>query len=217
MVRNYKRKSDRAKYSADNLQRSLEAVKTKHLSLRAASKQFGVPRATIQKPLKFSYLPEPHNLGRFERTFIIEMENQLKKRVAEMEGIFCGMSTADLRRIAYSFAEVNNVNHAFNRRQRMAGKDWIMNLIKRHHLAVRIPQSTSMNRVLAFEREKVDRFFSLLNSIHDQEHIEPRYIFILEESGVTSVLEQGKILAIKGRKQVGRIASGEKGRTVTIL
>ena len=56
MVRNYKRKSDRAKYSADNLQRSLEAVKTKKLSLRAASKQFGVPRATIQKPLKFSHL-----------------------------------------------------------------------------------------------------------------------------------------------------------------
>src|SRR6218665_1698401 len=154
MVRNYKRKSNRAKYSADNLQRSLEAVK---ISLGAASKQFGVPRATIQKGLKFSHLPERYNLGRFQRTFTIEMENQLKQRVAEMEGIFFGMSTADLRRIAYNFAEVNNVTHAFNRRQRMAGKDWMMNFIKRHHLAVRIPQSTSMNRVLAFEREKVDR------------------------------------------------------------
>jgi len=59
-------------------------------------------------------LPEPYDLGRFERTFIIEMENQLKQRVAEMEGIFYGMSTADLRRIAYNFSEVNNVNHAFN-------------------------------------------------------------------------------------------------------
>src|SRR6218665_2023946 len=137
------------------------------------------------------------------------MKNQLKQRVAEMEGIFYGMSTADLRSIAYNFSEVNNVNHAINRRQRMAGKDWMMNLIKRHHLAVRIPQSTSMNRVLAFEREKVDRFFSLLKSIHDQEHIEPRYIFNLEESGVTSVLEPGRILAIKGRKQVGRIARVE--------
>src|SRR6218665_3261440 len=99
----------------------------------------------------------------------------------------------------------------------MAGKDWMMNFIKRHYLAVRIPQSTSMNRVLAFETEKVDRFFSLLKSIHDQEHIEPRHIFNLEESGVTSVPESGKILAIKGRKQVGRIASGDKGRTVTIV
>jgi len=47
--------------------------------------------------------------------------------------------------------------------------------------------------------------------------IEPRHIINLEESGVTSVPEPGKILAIKGRKQVGRIASGEKGRTVTIV
>src|SRR6218665_1226218 len=168
MVRNYKRKGARAKYSADNLQRCLGAVKTKEMSLRAASKQFGVPRATIQKRLKFSHLPEPCNLGRFKRTFTIEMENQLKQRVVEMEGIFYGMSTADLRLIAYDFAEINNVNHSFNRRQRMAGKDWMMNFIKRHHLAVRIPQSTSMNRVLAFEREKVDRFFSLLESIQSR-------------------------------------------------
>ena len=71
--------------------------------------------------------------------------------------------------------------------------------------------------MLAFEREKVDRFVSLLKSIHDQEHIEPRHICNLEESGVTSVPEPSKILAIKGRMQVGRIASGEKGRTVTIV
>src|SRR6218665_3496105 len=76
MVRNYKRKSDRAKYSADNLQRTLDAVKTKEMSLRAASKQFGIPRATIQKRLKCSHLPEPCNFGRFKRPFTIEMENQ---------------------------------------------------------------------------------------------------------------------------------------------
>ena len=93
------------------------------------------------------------------------MENQLKQVVVEMEGIFYGMSAADLRRIAYDSAEINNVNHSFNRRQRPAGEDCMMNFIKRHHLAVRIPQLTSMNRVLAFDREKVDRYFSLLKSI----------------------------------------------------
>jgi len=59
-------------------------------------------------------LPEPYNLGRFKQTFTIEMENQLKQHVAEMEGIFYGMSTAELRRIAYNFAEIYNVNHSFN-------------------------------------------------------------------------------------------------------
>src|SRR6218665_629432 len=203
MVRNYKRKGDRAKYSADNLQRCLEAVKAKEMSLRAASKQFGVPRATIQKRLKFSHLPEPCNLGRFKRTFTSEMENQLKQRVVEMEGIFYGMSTADLRRIAYDFAEINNVNHSFNRRQRMAGKDWMMNFIKRHHLAVRIPQSTSMNRVLAFEREKVDRFSVYLNQYMFKNILPHGTFLILKKAELHLFRNQAKFWRLrKGNKSV---------------
>jgi len=39
----------------------------------------------------------------------------------------------------------------------------------------------------------------------------------LDETGVTTVPDPGKIFALKGHKQVGRIASGEKGRTVTVV
>ena len=145
------------------------------------------------------------------------MEIQLKQRVLEMEGLFYGMTTTDLRRIAYDFAEANNINHVFNRRRRLAGKDWMLDFIRRHKLSVRTPQSTSMNRVVAFDREKVTRFFELLKSLYDCEKIEPHRIYNLDESGVTTVPEPGKILALKGRKQVGRIASGEKGRTVTVV
>ena len=111
MVRHYKRKSERGRYPSENLQRCLTVVKNKEMSLRAASKEFRIPRATIQKRLKSSDLPQPTNLGRFKRIFTDEMESQLKQRVLEMEGIFYGMSTCDLRRIAYDFAEANNVSH----------------------------------------------------------------------------------------------------------
>lgn len=40
-----------------------------------------------------------------------------------MEGIFSGMSTSDLRRIAYDFSEATNVSDPFNQVQRMAEKD----------------------------------------------------------------------------------------------
>src|SRR6218665_1549940 len=43
MVRNYKRKSDRAKYSADNLQRSLEAVKTNNCRYEQLLSNLGFP------------------------------------------------------------------------------------------------------------------------------------------------------------------------------
>jgi hypothetical protein len=78
----------------------LTVVKNKEMSLRAASKEFIIPRATIQKRLKSFDLPQPTNLGRFKRIFTDEMESRLKQRVVEMEGIFYGMSTSDLGRIA---------------------------------------------------------------------------------------------------------------------
>jgi len=74
-----------------------------------------------------------------------------------------------------------------------------------------------MNRVVAFDREKVTRFSELLKSLYDCEKIEPHRTYNLDESGVTTVPEPWKILALKGRNQVGRIASGKKGRTVTVV
>ena len=89
--------------------------------------------------------------------------------------------------------------------------------IRQHKLSVRNPKSTSMNRVVAFDREKVTRFSELLKSLYDCEKIEPHRTYNLDESGVTTVPEPWKILALKGRNQVGRIASGKKGRTVTVV
>lgn len=63
MVRTYKRKTDRAAYSSDNLKQCLTAVKNNiELSVRDASKQFGIPRATIQKRLKSGTFDPKENL-----------------------------------------------------------------------------------------------------------------------------------------------------------
>jgi len=69
------------------------------------------------------------------------MENQLKQRVVEMEGLFYGMSTTDLCHIAYDFAEANNINHVFSRQKRLARKDWMIDFIRRHDLC----QNTTVN------------------------------------------------------------------------
>ena len=135
------------------------------------------------------------------------MENELKRQVLEMESAFYGITTMDLRRAAYRVTVVS----------RLAGKDWMHEFAHRHHLSIRTPQSTSMNRVLAFDREKVSRFFQLLKSVYNKDKIPPRRIYNLEESGITSVPKPGKILVLTGRKNVGRIASDEKGRTVTVV
>ena len=217
MVRSYKRTTHRSEYSHETLIECLNAVRNKTMSLREASRSFSIPRSTIQKRLKSRNPDGVKRLGPIGRVFSDEMEIQLKSRVLEMESTFYGISMMDLRRAAYDFAEGNDINHRFNRHSRLAGKDWALDFNRRHHISVRTPQSNSMNRVLAFDREKVSRFFELLKLVFDREKIPPHRVYNLDETGITSVPKPGKILALTGRKQVGRIASGEKGRTVTVV
>ena len=42
-------------------------------------------------------------------------------------------------------------------------------------------------------------------------------IFNMDESGLTVVHKPRKVLAKKGMKQVGKVTSGEKGETTTIV
>ena len=39
----------------------------------------------------------------------------------------------------------------------------------------------------------------------------------MDETGVSTVHDPGKIIALKGQKQVGRIVSGERGRNITVV
>jgi hypothetical protein len=51
----------------------------------------------------------------------------------------------------------------------------MIDFIRRRNLSVRIPQFTNINRVTAFEKEKVTRFFELLKVVYDNDKIEPRH------------------------------------------
>ena len=64
----------RTEYSSDNLRECLNAVQNKTMSLREASRHFGIPRSTIQKRLKSSEPEKIKSLGRYKRAFSDNME-----------------------------------------------------------------------------------------------------------------------------------------------
>ena len=99
----------------------------------------------------------------------------------------------------------------------LLGKDWALNFRKRHpELALRSPESTSIARARAFNKEAVALFFNLYENLHDKYHFKAERIFNLDETGITTVQKPGKILAAKGKKQVGMISSAERGSLVTM-
>ena len=73
-----------------------------------------------------------------------------------------------------------------------------------------------MARAKGFTRERVREFYDVYKSQMAKHKFKSERIFNLDETGITTVQSQGKILAPKGKKQVGAIASAERGSLVTM-
>ncbi|CAI6356809.1 unnamed protein product [Macrosiphum euphorbiae] len=70
---------------------------------------------------------------------------------------------------------------------------------------------------MGFNKRVVDDFFQLLGGLMDQYKFKPDRIYNCDETGISSVPKsKSKIIASKGRKQVGAITSAERGETVTV-
>ncbi|CAG5049180.1 unnamed protein product [Parnassius apollo] len=78
------------------------------------------------------------------------------------------------------------------------------------------PESTSSARAAGFNKQVVDQFFNFLGNVYDEHHLTPDDCNC-DETGISVVPKtKSKIIARKGRKQVGAITSAERGTTITV-
>lgn len=104
-------------------------------------------------------------MGRYEQVFNADLEKELASFVKDMESRFFGLTTKDLRRLAYDLAEHNKLQHKFNNDTKMAGRIWLDNFLKRNpDLSLRKPEPTSAARAAGFNQVVVNKFFDLLLS-----------------------------------------------------
>lgn len=151
--------------------------------------------------------------------FTDELEGMLVEHVKTMESRLFGLTKTDLRRLAFQLAERNNLNHPFNKETGLAGLDWVSGFFKRHpELSLRSPEPTSAARAMGFNRAVVSSFFNLLDTLYVKHSFNATRIYNMDETGLTSVPKKiGKIISVKGKKQVGALASAERGQLVTAV
>lgn len=221
MVSNYKRKTNRGAWKEENMGRALQAVEEKRMGWLKASRHFQVPQATLRRRAmnrnKIAVGTRKH-LGRYETTLNQELEKALVEHMLALEARFFGLTTRDVRILAYELAVTMKLKHQFNNTKKMAGKDWLRSFrLRNPNISLRQPEATSIARAESFNKPQVKTFFENLRSVINNEKIDKSMIFNMDESGLTTVQKTSKIFALKGKKQVGAITSGERGVHSTVV
>ena len=203
-----------------NMQLAIDAIKNKEMGFLKASKTFGVPKTTLHRHLKGDNkyaLNGKKHVGR-QVDLPKDIEAQLVEHAIDLEARFYGLTPQNLRRLAYQIAEINQVKTRFNHDEKLAGKKWLRGFLKRHpEISLRLPEATSLARASGFNRSQINAFFNLLTKTVEENNISADHIYNMDESGISVVQKMTKILAKKGKRQIGSITSMERGQTVTII
>ena len=212
------RRSSRGAYGQERLQNALQDLRD-GVSVRSTANRWGIPAKTLRRHRDGKVRsPGQIHLGRFSCEFSPEQEELFVEKIQFMEKVLYGLTTFDLRRIAFQFAERLGIQHRFSRDSKMAGKEWLNAFLKRHPgLAIRKPEPTSLARAVGFNRPQVDRFYALYRELLDKHSYGPLQVWNMDETGVSAVQKPANIVAPRGKKQVGKITSAERGKTVTVI
>lgn len=163
MPRHYKRHTEKAAWTANDLVAAVGAVRSGR-SLREVSRSFAIPRSTIQKRMKTNNLEGP-SLGRSSVFSKVE-EVQLAAHVIKLSKLFYGVSRQEIKKCAYDYAEQKHLRCPFNMEKKSAGDEWLYGFLKRNsNVALRKPEAMSINRVTAFNKDQVSLFFKNLELV----------------------------------------------------
>lgn len=121
--------------------------------------------------------------------------------------MFYGISSVELRRLVFDYAEKNGIPHPFHRAARLARQDWLHGFLKQNpRMNVRKPEATSISQITAFNKEEVDLFSPTLHLKWTSTSLRThKYIIYRDLHGSIT----GNSFKPEGTKQVGAATSWE--------
>ncbi|XP_055636997.1 uncharacterized protein LOC129775858 isoform X2 [Toxorhynchites rutilus septentrionalis] len=140
-------------------------------------------------------------------------EQELVDHILDMEVRCYGITTREIRSLAYQLAQKNGKAHVFKNKTQLAGRDWLRGFRKRHpELSLRAPEANSAARLQEFNRVAVKILFDVLTQTMAEGNFSPSRTFNVDESSILTVqTKRSKVLTLKGRRQVGSVTSAERG------
>ena len=222
MVRNYVRKTNRGGTPRNLIEDGVNDIIFSGRSIRSVAIEIGMNPMTLCRYVKQAQVMGSRDLNIGYRSpqqvFSTDQERVLQNYIIRSANIYFGLSPKDVRVLAYDCALEFGVKMPDQwSREKCAGPDWFSSFLKRNpSLSIRTPEATSLSRATSFNKANVNRFFTQLKTVIERDCIKPYDIWNVDETGVTTVQKPSSIVGPKGVKQIGALASGERGTLVTM-
>ena len=110
----------------NRLIKTLSDQTEKKTSLHSVPKNYGFASTTSYYSFDKDFLaPDFQNTGRFKRVFIPDLAKELRERAIKLQAMFNRMCGAEFRKLAFQFAEANNLQNPFskNKKKKLATPD----------------------------------------------------------------------------------------------
>lgn len=221
MPRQRVRKTSRGTTGMEVYKKAAEEHVRDKSSIRSLAKKYNVCHVTLSRYIKKIQEGNTTAIVGYRcvnRVFTVDEEKILQDYLLECSRVYFGLAPTEVRKLAYEWAVKNYKTFPEKwHYNRTAGKEWFAGFLKRHStLSLRCPQATSLSRASSFNPFNVNKFFDNLANVMDRYKFEPKDIWNMDETGVTTVQKPSKIIAERGIKQVGAVTSAERGRLVTV-
>lgn len=225
MPRKWQKKYPNRTIANDYILQAVKMVCDEQMSIRQVATALNISKSALARHVSKYKKSENKNQLVFQKNltcslvFSLDQENLLSEYLIKASKMHYGLSTIQVRTLAFQYAEALNLNFPNSWKEKgTAGKDWFYGFRDRHkELSLRAPEPTSLSRATSFNKHNIDSFLNNLKKIYEKYNLSADRIYNCDETGVTTVHKPTKVIAKRGQKQVGQVTSAERGQLITVL
>ena len=215
------RKTNKGNWTEEDMSAAVNDV-LDGMSVRAASSLYNIPKSSIQDKVgavrgggEVRLAPK---LGHFEDTFNSSQEEDLVQFLVDMDSRLMPLTKKEFLKVVYDYAENLKIKHRFNKDKKRAGDSFYTYFMSKHkNLSLRLAQNTSILRRAGFTKTRVIIFYDKLEQLLAEFNFSPGQIFNADETGISEVHRNKKVISLRGKNTVGKMSSGERGTNTTIM
>lgn len=199
------------RYSKEQLEEAVKAVKEGRINQKKAAKLFNIPVMTLSDHVN-DRVKEGVKAGG-QPVMSTEMEAAFAKKLMDLADLGFGLTRNVVMVKAMEFCIEAKIKHPFG--EIKAGRSWYSGFMKRNPcLSLRKPAKLSTMRGKAMDRDKIAAYFKDLHNI--LKGVGPDQVWNMDESGFNMEHTPVKIICRKGDHNVNARVSASR-QNVTVI